>query len=83
MAKISWRLGGENMKPIKGMNPSNVHAVSRRSLLKGTTVVAGAAALNLHFPAVHAAGGDVVKIGWVAAMSGPGALFGEPVEFVR
>ncbi|MDH6265986.1 branched-chain amino acid transport system substrate-binding protein [Rhizobium sp. SG_E_25_P2] len=71
------------MKSIKGMNPSAGTAVSRRAILKLGATVAGAAAVTLRFPAVYAAESDVLKIGWVAAMSGPGALFGEPVDFVR
>jgi branched-chain amino acid transport system substrate-binding protein len=57
--------------------------VSRRGLIKGAAMTAGASALSLHFPAVRAAEAGTIRIGWVAATSGPGALFGEAVPFVK
>lgn len=56
--------------------------ISRRRLLQ-TSAAAGAAALTLRFPAAHASEATTLRIGWVAALSGPGALFGEAVDFVR
>ncbi len=57
--------------------------VSRRGLLKGAAGAAGASAFSLHFPAVQAAEAGTIRIGWIAAVSGPGALFGEAVPFVK
>ncbi len=71
------------MKPINAKNASNGPAASRRDVLKFGALGAATAAFSLHFPAVNAADGDVIRIGWVAAMSGPGALFGEPVDFIK
>lgn len=71
------------MKPINAKTMSGSVGASRRDVLRLSALGAATAAFSLHFPAVKAAGGDVLKIGWVAAISGPGALFGEPVEFVR
>lgn len=56
--------------------------VSRRRLL-ASSAAAGFAAFTLRFPAVHASDATTLRIGWVAALSGPGALFGEAVDFVR
>lgn len=57
--------------------------LSRRGLLKGAAATAAASALTLYFPAVHGQESGTLKIGWVAAMSGPGALFGETTNFVK
>ncbi len=57
--------------------------VSRRGLIKGAALTTGASALSLYFPAVHAAEAGTIRIGWIAAVSGPGALFGEAVPFVK
>jgi branched-chain amino acid transport system substrate-binding protein len=57
--------------------------VSRRRLIKGAALTAGASAFSLYFPAVRAAEAGTIRIGWIAAISGPGALFGEAVPFVR
>jgi branched-chain amino acid transport system substrate-binding protein len=62
---------------------ASAHAVSRRLLLKGAAVSAGATAFSLRFPAVRAAESGTIKIGWVAANSGPGALFGEATGFLQ
>jgi branched-chain amino acid transport system substrate-binding protein len=64
------------------LTPPRASALSRRRLLQ-TSVAAGATALTLRFPAAHASGATTLRIGWVAATSGPGALFGEAVGFVR
>ncbi len=56
--------------------------VSRRGLLKGATAAA-ATALTLRFPAANAADAGTIRIGWVAADSGPGALFGQATPFVK
>ncbi len=71
------------MKPINGKTTSAVQSASRRDVLKLGALGAATAAFSLHFPAANAAGGDVLRIGWVGALSGPGALFGEPVQFVK
>lgn len=71
------------MKPINGKTTSGVQSASRRDVLKLGALGAATAAFSLHFPAANAAGGDVLRIGWVGALSGPGALFGEPVQFVK
>jgi branched-chain amino acid transport system substrate-binding protein len=68
-----------NRDDSQGGDGSRVRALSRRTLLKG----AGAAALVLRFPAAHAAGSRTLRIGCVAAISGPGALFGAPIGFVK
>ena len=57
--------------------------VSRRDMVKGVAAAAGAAAFTLHYPAAFAAGAATLRIGWVAALSGPGAEFGEATAFVR
>ena len=57
--------------------------VSRRSLIKAAGLTAGASAFSLYFPAVHAAEAGTIRIGWIAAVPGPGALFGEAVPFVK
>jgi branched-chain amino acid transport system substrate-binding protein len=80
---IGFRFGRRNMKSINGKIVSGEIRTSRRDVLKLSALGAATAAFSLHFPAVHAAGGDTIRIGWVAAMSGPGALFGEPVGFVK
>lgn len=71
------------MKPINGKTTSAVQSASRRDVLRLGALGAATAAFSLHFPAANAAGGDVLRIGWVGALSGPGALFGEPVQFVK
>ena len=71
------------MKLINGKTTSTNTSASRRDVLKLGALGAATAAFSLHFPAAHAAGGDVLRIGWVGAMSGPGALFGEPVDFIK
>lgn len=71
------------MKPINGKTTSTNTSASRRDVLKLGALGAATAAFSLHFPAANAAGGDVLRIGWVGALSGPGALFGEPVQFVK
>ncbi len=58
-------------------------SVSRRRLIKGAALTAGASAFSLYFPAVRGAEAGTIRIGWIAALSGPGALFGEPVPFVK
>lgn len=58
-------------------------SVSRRNLLRGAAMTAGAAAASFYFPTVRAAEAGIIRIGWIAAMSGPGALFGEAVPFVK
>jgi branched-chain amino acid transport system substrate-binding protein len=67
---------------MKKLTNANV-GLSRRGLLKGAAATAAASALTLHFPAVHGQESGTLKIGWVAAMSGPGALFGETTDFVK
>jgi len=57
--------------------------VSRRSLVRGIAIAAGASAVSLYFPAVRGAEAGTIRIGWIAAISGPGALFGEAVPFVK
>lgn len=61
---------------------SQVSGLSRRGLLKGAAATA-AGAFTLYFPAVHAQEAGTIRIGWVAANSGPGAAFGEATDFVR
>lgn len=56
---------------------------SRRSVLKGAAAAGIASAFTLRFPAVHGQETSTLKIGWVAALSGPGALFGEATDFVK
>ena len=56
--------------------------VSRRGFLKGSAAAA-TTAFTLRFPAVQAADAGTIKIGWVAANSGPGALFGQATPFVK
>jgi len=58
-------------------------APSRRSVLKGMAVATGATAFTVRFPAVHAAEAGMLRIGWIAAISGPGALFGAATNFVK
>lgn len=58
-------------------------APSRRSVLKGFAAAGVATAFTLRFPAVHGQETSTLKIGWVAALSGPGALFGEATDFVK
>ncbi|CCD96122.1 putative ABC transporter, substrate-binding protein [Bradyrhizobium sp. ORS 375] len=62
--------------------PAPDAGVSRRRLLTGAAA-AGASAISLYFPAVRAAEAGTIRIGWIAAVSGPGALFGEAVPFVK
>ena len=57
-------------------------SLSRRGLLQGTAAVA-TTAFTLRFPAVQAAEAGTIRIGWVAANSGPGALFGQATPFVK
>jgi branched-chain amino acid transport system substrate-binding protein len=57
--------------------------VSRRRLIKGAALTAGASAFSFYFPAVRGAEAGTIRIGWIAAVSGPGALFGEAVPFVK
>lgn len=57
--------------------------ISRRGLLKGAAAVATTGAFTMRFPAVHAQEAGTIRIGWVAANSGPGALFGEATNFVK
>lgn len=69
------------------MNPADKPAspggrLSRRRLLQ-SSAAAGAVALTFRFPAAHASEASTLRIGWVAALSGPGALFGEAVDFVH
>jgi branched-chain amino acid transport system substrate-binding protein len=71
------------MKPINDTNSSATRGISRRDLLKSSAVAAGAAAFSLHFPAAHASGAASIRIGFVAAISGPGALFGAATDFVK
>ena len=56
---------------------------SRRSVLKGFAAAGIATAFTLRFPAVHGQETSTLRIGWVAALSGPGALFGEATDFVK
>jgi branched-chain amino acid transport system substrate-binding protein len=56
--------------------------LSRRGVLKGVAA-ATTAAFTLRFPAVLGQEAGTIKIGWVAAISGPGALFGEATDFVK
>ncbi len=70
------------MKPTNGTNERMNKAISRRTLLKGSAVMAGASAFSMYFPA-YAADSGTIRIGWVSAMSGPGALFGEATDFVK
>jgi branched-chain amino acid transport system substrate-binding protein len=73
----------DDMKSVRddaqGGNCATARSLSRRTLLKG----AAAAAMILRFPAVNAAGSRTLRIGCVAAISGPGALFGGPMGFVK
>jgi branched-chain amino acid transport system substrate-binding protein len=71
------------MKPADGTNTRINKAISRRTLLRGSAVMAGAAAFNLYFPAAQAAAAGTIRIGWVSANSGTGALFGEASGFVK
>jgi branched-chain amino acid transport system substrate-binding protein len=56
---------------------------TRRSVLKGMAAAGIATAFTLRFPAVHGQEAGTIRIGWVAALSGPGALFGEATDFVK
>jgi branched-chain amino acid transport system substrate-binding protein len=70
-------MGGNPMKDL-------VHTrVSRRGLLKGAAAATAAGAFTLRFPAARAADAGTIKIGFVAANSGPGALFGQATPFVK
>jgi branched-chain amino acid transport system substrate-binding protein len=60
----------------------SIASPSRRGVLKGVAAVT-AAAFTVRFPAVFGQEAGTIKIGWVAAISGPGALFGEATEFVK
>src|SRR5690349_7811608 len=64
-------------------NRMSANGLTRRGLLKGAAATAAASALTIHFPAVHGQEAGTLKIGWVSAMSGPGALFGEATNFVK
>ncbi len=59
-----------------------VGSLSRRRLLRGAAATA-TTAFTLRFPAVQAADAGTLRIGWVAANSGPGALFGQATPFVK
>jgi branched-chain amino acid transport system substrate-binding protein len=65
------------------MTDSTHNGVSRRGVLKGAAATAATTALTLRFPAVQAAEAGMIRIGWVAANSGPGALFGQATPFVK
>nr|WP_295887956.1 ABC transporter substrate-binding protein [uncultured Devosia sp.] len=56
---------------------------SRRTVLRGIAAAGIATSFTLRFPAVHGQETSTLKIGWVAALSGPGALFGEATDFVK
>ena len=56
---------------------------SRRHLLKTATGTLGGAALSLYYPSALASPARTLRIGWVAALSGPGAQFGAAVPFVK
>lgn len=58
-------------------------ALSRRNVLKSMAVATGATAFTMRFPAVRAAESGTLRIGWIAAISGPGALFGAATDFVK
>ena len=53
--------------------------IARRTVLMGL----GAGAASFYFPAAHASGSSTIKIGWIAPLSGPGALFGVATDFVH
>jgi len=61
---------------------STAGRLSRRSVLKGGAA-AGAAGWTMRFPAVHGAEAGTIRIGYVGAISGPGNLFGECIDFVK
>jgi branched-chain amino acid transport system substrate-binding protein len=56
--------------------------LSRRGVLKGAAA-AGALGWSVHFPAAFGAEAATIRIGFIAAMSGPGALFGAATDFVK
>lgn len=58
-------------------------SISRRGILKAAAGTLGTAALTLHYPSALAASAPKLRIGWVAALSGPGAQFGAAVPFVK
>lgn len=67
---------------MKSRTNGPIRGLSRRGVLKGTAVAA-ASAFTLRFPAVNAAEAGTIKIGFVVANSGPGALFGQATGFVK
>lgn len=58
-------------------------SMSRRDMLKAVAGTLGTAALTLKFPTALASSAPTLRIGWVAALSGPGAQFGAAVPFVK
>jgi len=61
---------------------TTVAGPSRRGLLKGAAA-AGAVGWTMRFPAVQGAEAGTIRVGYVGAISGPGNLFGECIEFVK
>ncbi|WP_042337001.1 ABC transporter substrate-binding protein [Paraburkholderia ferrariae] len=71
------------MKKIPEVGRPAADMPSRRAVLRRGAAAIGAAALTLRYPSALAAADTTIRVGWVAALSGPGSQFGAAVNFVK